>query len=141
MFSSLKGDIFLVWWKDLSNVHVGSFITDYSLYIFIDSIQGKNIKWRQAEEFPSCQRFDLFDYYDMDSFTPDTIFFAFNKIDGLGATLLLEDRNRQRSSKKEVTFEQKRCLLSLEEVMFQKSLQLFALSYSRTHISNCLLQD
>ena len=62
--------------------------------ILFNSILGKNIKWRKAEEYPSCQRLDLFDYYDMDSFTPQQVFFAFNKIDNLGATLLLEDKNR-----------------------------------------------
>ena len=62
----------------------------YILY----SILGKDINWSKADQYPSCQPLDLFDYYDMETFTPKHIFFAFNKIDNLGATLLLEDKNR-----------------------------------------------
>ena len=60
----------------------------------LHSILGKDINWSKADQYPSCQPLDLFDYYDMDSFTPKHIFFAFNKIENLGATLMLEDRNR-----------------------------------------------
>ena len=57
-------------------------------------VSGKNITWPIAEQFPSCQVLDLFDYFDMKDNTPKQIFFVFNSNYSMKATLLLEERNK-----------------------------------------------
>ena len=57
-------------------------------------VSGKNITWPVAEQFPSCQVLDLFDYFDMKDNTPKQIFFVFNSNYSMKATLLLEERNK-----------------------------------------------
>ena len=72
---------------------VGIFTTE-SRWIWLN---GKNISWSIAEQFPSCQLLDLFDYFDMESITPKQIFFNFQKMDNIGVTLLIEERNKMLS--------------------------------------------
>ena len=57
-------------------------------------VSGKNVTWPIAEQFPSCQVLDLFDYFDMKDNTPKQIFFVFNSNYSMKATLLLEERNK-----------------------------------------------
>ena len=56
--------------------------------------EGRNISWPLSEQYPSCQSFDLFDLFNMNSIVPSNIFIDFNTFDFLGATLLLEERNK-----------------------------------------------
>ena len=57
-------------------------------------VNGFNIRWPIAEQYPSCQPLDLFDYFDMDAYTPLQIFFNFSIVDNMQVTLLIEDRNK-----------------------------------------------
>ena len=40
----------------------------YSIDNSMKRIDGVNISWPIAEQYPSCQPLDLFDYFDMDYF-------------------------------------------------------------------------
>ena len=58
-------------------------------------LEGKNITWPIAEQFPSCHPLDLFDYFDMDLLTPiKQISFHFNQVENIGVTILIEDKNK-----------------------------------------------
>ena len=57
-------------------------------------VYGKNINWPIAEQFPSCQVLDFFDYFDMDAITPKQIFIYFNAKYSMKATIYLEERNK-----------------------------------------------
>ena len=66
----------------------------YSIDNKYRTIHGMNISWPIAEQFPSCQPLDLFDYFEIDANTPLQIFFDLYLVDNMQVTLLLEDRNR-----------------------------------------------
>ena len=56
-------------------------------------INGTNISWSIAEQYPSCQAFDLFDYLDKDDVKPKQIFFVLKATKEFGATIQFEERN------------------------------------------------
>ena len=66
----------------------------YSIDKIYKIVNGGNIRWPIAEQYPSCQPLDLFDYFDMDAYTPLQIFFNFSIVDNMQVTLLIEDRNK-----------------------------------------------
>ena len=66
----------------------------YSIDNKYKTVRGMNISWPIAEQFPSCQPLDLFDYFDMEAKTPLQILFTFYLVDNMQVTFLLEDRNR-----------------------------------------------
>ena len=56
-------------------------------------VYGRNIRWPIAEEYPSCQPLDLFDYSRMDALTPQRMTFKFKFGFNMRLTLHMEDRN------------------------------------------------
>ena len=66
----------------------------YSIDKKFKIFNGKNIRWPIAEQYPSCQPLDLFDYFNMDANTPLQIFFNFSIVDNMQVTLLIEDRKK-----------------------------------------------
>ena len=58
------------------------------------TVSGDAFNWSLVHQYYSCQLLDLFDYFDMDTITPKQIFFNFNKVDNVGVTLLIEERNK-----------------------------------------------
>ena len=66
----------------------------YSIDKKFEIVNGMNISWLIAEQYPSCQPLDLFDYFNMDANTPLQIFFNFSIVDNMQVTLLIEDRKK-----------------------------------------------
>ena len=66
----------------------------YSIDNKYKTVDGMNISWPIAEQFPSCQPLDFFDYFDMEAKTPLQILFTFYLVDNMQVTFLLEDRNK-----------------------------------------------
>ena len=56
-------------------------------------VYGSDIRWPIAEEYPSCQPLDLFDYSRMDALTPQSMTFLFGFGFNARLTLHIEDRN------------------------------------------------
>ena len=56
----------------------------------------EKIIWSISEQYPSCQSFDLYDFIE-ETKIPKTIWFRFNVLENLGATLFVEERNKATS--------------------------------------------
>ena len=53
-------------------------------------VDGNDIKWPLAAQYPECHNLDLLEYLDVKDLTPLHIAFSFAKIENIGLTLLLE---------------------------------------------------
>ena len=71
-------------WQNLDLMLPNRFVaidtTDYQH----QEVSGKNIRWPIEEQYPSCQPFDLFDYFPMDTIVPKKVSFVFNIVDNFG---------------------------------------------------------
>ena len=61
------------------------------------TIMGKSIRWKLAEQYPSCQNLDLNDYFYLKNKAPTFIVFTFNVLKNLGVALATEERNKATS--------------------------------------------
>ena len=61
------------------------------------TVQGEHIRWKLAEQYPSCQNLDLNDYFYLKNKAPTFIVFTFNVLKNLGVALFTEEKNKAAS--------------------------------------------
>ena len=66
----------------------------YTIDNEIINVSGENIRWSLAEQYPNCQPLDLWDYFDFKNDTPLLIYIFFKRVDNLGVTISIEDRQK-----------------------------------------------
>ena len=68
--------------------------------VFKGGYKVKQFNLSLAKQYPSCKVVDLDDYFDMKKITPLMIFFTFKRVENLGVTLKVEEKNRSLRSLK-----------------------------------------
>ena len=68
--------------------------------VFKGGYKVKQFNLSLAKQYPSCKVVDLDDYFDMKNITPLMIFFTFKRVENLGVTLKVEEKNRSLRSLK-----------------------------------------
>ena len=69
-------------------------VTIITIENYIFNISGVNISWPIAEQYPNCQPLDLWDYFDFKNDTPLLIYIYFKRVENLGVTISIEDRQK-----------------------------------------------
>ena len=68
---------------------VSVYTTDKEQYY----MDGANISWSILPTYPSCQSFDILDYFDFESYTPLQVFLHFNYTYNVGVSVYFEVKN------------------------------------------------
>ena len=67
--------------------------------IYTDGTRSKvllstNISWILVPEYPSCHTIDISKYFDLETLPPMQIFFSFNKLENMGVSLHILEKNK-----------------------------------------------
>ena len=54
----------------------------------------ETFKWNPVPLFPTCQMIDFHHLFNISTSTPPYIYFRFDKVDGLGLTVFIKERNK-----------------------------------------------
>ena len=57
-------------------------------------VSSKDIRWSHAPEYPSCQTIDISNYFDFNTGPLKMITFRFNRVNNLGVSLHIVERNK-----------------------------------------------
>ena len=88
MFSlDVKAALSLNWSEVIPNLGV------YSTYGEMKYASTKNSSW-DSFLFPTCTKIDFLDFFKFTNFTPSEVIFYINKIEHLGMTVTLEEKNK-----------------------------------------------
>ena len=88
IFLEILKNISFNWNKLVKKVSI--YTTDHQWF----EVPGDDLYWPLAQQYPSCQLLDLFDYFNMDTITPKQIYFYFTEMYYFGVTLIIEERNK-----------------------------------------------